>query len=211
MHLEKGNKTLRRWELALLLGVAIAAMVGAWLCSQQADLADRILRLHVIANSDSEEDQTLKLAVRDRILSAAEALYEPGGTVEEAKEVLSAALPALAEAGVEVVAEYGYDYPVAVSLQSQVWFPTKEYQDFALPAGNYQALRVVIGDGAGQNWWCVVFPPLCLGSVSETTSETALSAGLDEQQVALITGESEGYVVKFKALEIIDSIREHFS
>jgi stage II sporulation protein R len=104
------------------------------------------------------------------------------------------------------VAQEGYDYPVRASLE-ETWFPTKEYGDFSLPAGRYQALRVVIGEGAGQNWWCVVFPPLCLGSVSESTRDIALRAGMDEQQVALLTGESEGYVVKFKALELWEQLK----
>ena len=104
----------------------------------------------------------------------------------------------LAAAGAETVGEAGYDYPVTASLEEDVWFPTKEYEDFALPAGEYTALRIVIGEGGGQNWWCVVFPPLCLGSVSETTAETAASAGFSEDEISLITGENEGYVVKFK-------------
>ena len=104
--------------------------------------------------------------------------------------------------------EEGYDYPVSTSLEHGVWFPTKEYTDFSLPAGNYTALRVVIGEGGGKNWWCVVFPPLCLGSVTETTAQTAVSGGLTEEEVSLITGESEGYVVKFKALELWDRLRQ---
>ena len=98
-------------------------------------------------------------------------------------------------------------YPVTASLVHDYWFPTKTYTDFALPAGAYTALRIEIGAGGGQNWWCVVFPPLCLGSVSETTQETALEAGLTENQVSLMTGEDEGYVVKFKAVELLEQFK----
>ncbi len=157
---------LRRWELALLLGVALAALAGSWLDASQAALADRVLRLHVIANSDSAEDQALKLAVRDRILAETEDLFAQGLTVEEARAALTERLGELAAAGAETVGEKGYDYPVTASLEDGVWFPTKTYTDFALPAGNYTALRLVIGEGKGRNWWCVVFPPLCLGSVT---------------------------------------------
>ena len=101
----------------------------------------------------------------------------------------------------------GYSYPVTASLVHDYWFPTKTYTDFALPAGAYTALRIEIGAGGGQNWWCVVFPPLCLGSVSETTQETALEAGLTENQVSLMTGEDEGYVVKFKAVELLEQFK----
>ena len=202
--MRKTNKTaaLRRWELALLLGLAFAALIGVWLDGQQAALADQVIRLHVIANSDSEADQALKLQVRDQVLAAAEEHFPGDCTLEEARSLLADSLEKLAAAGAETVGEAGYAYPVTASLEDGVWFPTKEYTDFALPAGNYTALRVVIGEGAGRNWWCVVFPPHCLGSVTESTEETALSGGFDGEQVRLITGEDEGYVVKFKAIEL---------
>lgn len=196
------SKKLRRWELALLLGVALAALLGVWLDRSQTALADQVIRLHVLANSDSEADQALKLKVRDRVLETAEEYFTPGVTLEETQAVLTAHLADIAAAGAEQVAEEGYQYPVTVSMEENYWFPTKEYTDFALPAGNYTALRVVIGEGGGQNWWCVVFPPLCLGTVSETAAQTALSGGFSEDQVSLITGEDEGYVVKFKAIEL---------
>lgn len=203
----KQSKTLRRWELALLLGVACAALLGVWLDGAQAALSDRVIRLHVLANSDSEADQALKLRVRDAVLAEAETLLVPGASLEETEAVLRGHLYELAAAGAEVVGEAGYDYPVTASLVHDDWFPTKTYADFALPAGAYTALRIEIGAGGGQNWWCVVFPPLCLGSVSETTRETALEAGLTEDQVSLMTGEDEGYVVKFKAVELLEQFK----
>lgn len=198
---------LHRWELALLLGVAVAALLGAWLNVQQSDLADKVIRLHVIANSDSAEDQALKLEVRDRILAEAGDLFSQGLSREEAEKAITAQLGNLAAAGADVVGTQGYSYAVAASLEQDVWFPTKEYTDFALPAGDYTALRVVIGDGGGKNWWCVVFPPLCLGSVTETTAETAAAGGFSEDDISLITGENEGYVVKFKAMELWDEFQ----
>ena len=201
------SKTLRRWELALLLGVALAALLGVWLDGAQAALSDRVIRLHVLANSDSEADQALKLRVRDAVLAEAEELFVPGAGRAETEELLRAHLYALAAAGAQVVGEAGYSYPVTASLVHDYWFPTKTYTDFALPAGAYTALRIEIGAGGGQNWWCVVFPPLCLGSVSETTQETALEAGLTENQVSLMTGEDEGYVVKFKAVELLEQFK----
>ena len=203
----KYSKTLRRWELALLVGVALAALLGARLDGAQAALADQVLRLHVLANSDSAEDQSLKLQVRDRVLEEAARYLEQAADRDEAEELLRAHLHELAAAGAEAVGVAGYDYPVTASLAEGCWFPTKTYTDFALPAGQYTALRVEIGAGAGQNWWCVVFPPLCLGSVSETVEETAAEAGLTEDQVSLITGEDEGYVVKFKAIELLEEFK----
>ena len=207
----KQSKTLRRWELALLLGVALAALAGVWLDRSQAALADQVIRLHVLANSDSEADQALKLKVRDRVLETASDYFVPGTTLEETRAVLTEHLADLAAAGADQVAQEGYRYPVTVSLEDNYWFPTKQYTDFALPAGEYTALRVVIGEGDGQNWWCVVFPPLCLGSVSETAAQTALSDGFTQDQVSLITGEDEGYVVKFKAIELWEEFQHWLS
>ena len=201
------NSKLRRWELALLLGVAVAALLGAWLNLQQSALADKVIRLHVVANSDSPADQALKLQVRDRVLAEAGDLFDRGLSREEAERAIVERLPQLAQAGARVVGEEGYSYSVAASLEKDVWFPTKEYTDFALPAGDSTALRRVIGEGGGKNWWCVVFPPLCLGSVTETVEETAAAGGLSQGDISLITGENEGYVVKFKAMELWDQFQ----
>ncbi len=202
------DRRLRRWEVALLLGVALAALIGSWLGTQQTALSDKVIRLHVIANSDSEVDQALKLEVRDRVLAEAGDLFAQGETRAEAEAALTERLGDIAAAGAEAVGEWGYDYTVAVSVEHNMWFPTKEYTDFALPAGEYTALRVVIGEGAGKNWWCVVFPPLCLGSVSETTAQTAADGGFTPDEISLITGENEGYIVKFKALELWGELRQ---
>ena len=197
------NKTLKRWELALLLALGCFLVLGVWLGGAQQALAGDVLRLHVLANSDSAADQTLKLAVRDRVLAEAAGYLENARTRQEAEAALAAALEPLARAGAEAAAEAGYRYPVSVSLE-RAWFPTREYGDFSLPAGEYRALRVVIGAGEGRNWWCVVFPPLCLGAVSQSAEE-AMSA-LPEGELALITGESGGYILKFKLMELWEQL-----
>ncbi len=199
------SKPLRLWECALLIAFALTLVTGVWATGSQSALAGQVVRLHVIANSDSDADQALKLQVRDAVLSAAAPLLEGATGQEQAEQALSAHLQELADIGAWVVAREGYDYPVAVSLED-CWFPTREYEDFALPAGTYRALRVVIGEGAGRNWWCVVFPPLCLASVTETVEETAALSGLSEDQIALITGDDQQYVLKFKLLEWWNSL-----
>lgn len=195
----QANKTLKRWECALLLAFGLFLVMGVWLNAAHAALSGDVLRLHVLANSDSDADQALKLAVRDRVLAEAGARLSGAAGREDAEAVLAASLEELAQAGAETVAEAGYSYPVTVSLET-AWFPTKEYDGFALPAGEYRALRVLIGEGKGHNWWCVVFPPLCLGAVSEP-AQTAMEA-LPNSERALITGDGEGYVLKFKLLEL---------
>ena len=196
----------RYFKTMILLLVAGVLLLSLWLEGAQTTLAGDVVRLHVLANSDSEADQTLKLAVRDRVLAEAAPLLEGIDDRDAAWEVLAQSLEQLAQAGADTVAQEGYAYPVAVSLE-ETWFPTKEYEDFSLPAGNYTALRVVIGEGGGRNWWCVVFPPLCLGAVSEQVEVTAAMAGLTEDEIALITAEEREYVVKFKLLELWDEIK----
>lgn len=195
---------LRRWELALLLGLGFAALVGPWLGRQQDALADKVVRLHVVANSDSDADQALKLRVRDAVLAQTTPVLE-GLDRSEALEALTDALPAIGEAAAEVVTREGYDYPVKVSV-SEDWFPTRDYTDFSLPAGSYTALRVELGKARGKNWWCVVFPPLCLGSVTEQASQ----AGLTDEELALITGETGGYIIRFQAIEWWEQLKRCF-
>ena len=203
------DRKLKTWEIALMCGVLTAVIAGSWLGREQRELADSVIRFHVIANSDSDEDQELKLAVRDRVLEQAEGLYPEGATLDEARAALEGRLNILAAAGRAVVEEQGYDYPVSAALE-ECWFPTKEYEGFALPAGNYTALRIVIGEGKGRNWWCVAFPPLCLGAASETV-EQAMEAGcFTPEQGALVTGSGEGYVLKFKAMEWLGGIQGFF-
>ncbi len=200
------DRKLKTWELALMLGVLCALVLGSWLGQERQTLADSVIRLHVIANSDSPEDQALKLAVRDEVLRDAETCCPEGATLEEARTALAGRLSALAEAGRAVAAAEGYDYPVTARLE-ECWFPTREYDGFALPAGNYTALRVVIGEGQGRNWWCVAFPPLCLGAASETVEEAAAAGYFTPDQAALVTGENEGYVLKFKGMELLGRLQ----
>lgn len=195
---------LRLWEAALFLAFGLTLTVGMWAGASEGALADRVLRLHVVANSDSDSDQARKALVRDAVLALASQILEGVDDRREAEEALSSRLDELAEAGADVLARTGHSDPVRVTLSDE-WFPTREYDGFSLPAGRYRALRVVIGEGAGRNWWCVVFPPLCLGAVSQSAEE-AMNA-LPEGERALITGESEGYVLKFKLMELWDTWR----
>ena len=206
------TKFSHRWrivEIALLVGTAIFFLTGALSLKSQEALADKVVRLHVLANSDSEEDQALKLLVRDGVLERAAEILEESPDRSAAEESLRASLPELQEIAEAVVAAEGYDYPVQVELADTA-FPTKAYDGFTLPAGNYLALRVVIGEGAGQNWWCVVFPPLCTAAAEEVPA-AALSAGLSQEEVGLITEETPGYVLKFKSVELWEQIREFLS
>ena len=200
------GKRLRTWEIALLIGAALFLIFGALALQTQTQLADRVVRLHVLANSDSEEDQALKLLVRDAVLDRAEALLTQSDDRAEAEALLREHLTDFEQVAEAVITAEGYDYPVSVELED-TQFPTKEYDGFTLPAGEYLALRVLIGAAEGQNWWCVVFPPLCTTAAAEVPA-AALEGGLSEEQVGLITEENTGYVLKFKAVEWWEQLRE---
>ena len=199
----KDNRRLRIWEMALLIGLAACLLAGTMALGTQDRLSGKVVRLHVLANSDSEEDQALKLLVRDRVLERASAILEEASDRQEAESLLRRALPELEAAAAREIAANGRAYPVTAEVVEAA-FPTKEYEGFTLPAGRYLALRIVIGQGAGQNWWCVVFPPLC---VSADVPAAALQAGFTEDEVSLITEENEGYVLKFKAVEWWNALR----
>ena len=205
----KAGNRLKIWEIALLLGVAVCLLSGARALHTQDELADKVVRLHVLANSDSEEDQALKLQVRDAVLDRAEDLLAQPSSRAEAEGKLRGQpleFERLAEA---VVREAGYDYEVTAEL-TDTEFPTREYEDFTLPAGEYLALRILIGDAAGRNWWCVVFPPLCTAASADVPA-SALAAGFTEDEVRLITEADRGYVLKFKAVEFWETLREKWN
>ena len=203
---EKTSKRLHIWEIALLIGMAVFLISGAVSLQNRDQLADKVVRLHILANSDSEEDQALKLRVRDRVLERATELLEQTGDRREAADVLQSHLPELERIAAEEISACGYEYDLTAEVTNTM-FPTKEYDGFTLPAGEYLALRIIIGEGNCHNWWCVVFPPLCTTAAADVPA-SALAAGFDEEEVALVTEENESYVLKFKAMEWWEAIRE---
>ena len=195
------------WRQTVALFLLFLVFTALWAQAQQTDLAEKVLRLHVVANSDSEADQALKLRVRDRVLETARPLLTESKNAAEAEAVLSQNLPALTEAARREIRSRGSSAPVTITLED-AWFPTRTYGAAALPAGTYRALRVVIGAGEGHNWWCVVFPSLCLPAVSEASLQTA---GLSEEDIALVTEESPRYMFRFKTIEWWGSLKHSLS
>ncbi len=152
----------RKLIFSLALIISFIYMVSFHSNSQEAymNLKDGIIRLHVKANSDTEEDQALKLKVRDRILKETAPLLEKSESIEETRAIVKENLDNIKSIAEEVIKEEGKDYKVEVNF-GMTSFPTRKYGEMVLPAGEYEALLVTIGEGKGQNWWCVMFPPLC--------------------------------------------------
>lgn len=185
---------------AILLLTAGAASSLALAADAKA-IYEGTVRLHVLANSDSEADQGLKLQVRDALLGEMDALIASSSAEDahSAAEALEAHLDVFESIAKEVIAENGFDYPVQVKLTEE-YYETRNYGDFSLPAGEYTSLQVMIGEAEGQNWWCVLFPPLCT-SVASAEDELA-ETGFSKRQVRLLTdNESTTYRFKFKTVE----------
>ena len=196
---------LKNWELAFIAALLIALLCGSSLSREQAALSDKLVRLHVVANSDDAEDQALKLAVRDAVLTALAPRLESVTDASEASRIIEGSFAFIKLAAQREVARQGFDYGVAVSLQLED-FPTREYDTFSLPAGVYNALRVVIGEGEGKNWWCVVFPPLCTELATGTETADVFGA-LSDYEVKLIC-EEDGYAVRFKSMELLAKLKK---
>ena len=160
-----------------------------------------LIRLHVIAESDSEHDQALKLTVRDAVLETVGAIVEGCSTKDEAEEVIFASLDVIRAAAEKTLRENGSGAEVTVEFSPE-YYPTREYESFRLPAGKYTSLRVKLGSAEGRNWWCVLFPPLCLNS-SVKAEEQLVQAGFTPNQIRILTeSENPRYVLRFKLLEI---------
>lgn len=191
------------WRRVLALFVACLVCTALWAEATQVRLASQVIRLHVLANSDSEEDQALKLEVRDRVLETTSALLAGETEPQAAAVLLDQHLDDIAQTAAQELSAQGHDDRVEVRLE-QTWFPTRQYQGISLPAGNYLALRVLIGAAEGHNWWCVVFPNLCLPAVSERALEAST---LTPGQISLLQEEETSYVFRFKTLEFWQSLK----
>ena len=172
------------------------------------DISNSVFRLHVIANSDSDEDQNLKYIVRDKLLEYMNELCINCSTKEEAISIAQNNLNNFKELALQTIIEEGFDYSVNVNI-GNFEFPTKYYGDISLPAGYYDALKVEIGEAKGQNWWCVMFPPLCFTDVTSGVvpdeSKEDLENTLTDEEFSIVSDNSLDIQVKFKILEILNS------
>lgn len=194
---------MKRWIKAISLGLVCTFLVS--LCGFSANceqLRDQVLRLHILANSDSAADQQLKLQVRDAMIAHAAGMFDGVREQTDAKQVAAAHFGELTRVAQQAVRDAGYDYPVAVCL-TRMYFDTRTYDAGTMPAGMYDALRVTIGAGAGKNWWCVAFPPLCVDSATDhaaTLSDVMTPAQQD------IVQQPQKYEVRLKVVEWAENL-----
>lgn len=200
---------LRFFAWILIVVMMAYGLFAAETLLEQKALAAKTVRLHVVANSDSEEDQAQKLRVRDAVLLKVGALTSDCRDAAEARECIGTHLPEIVSAAQNVLDCEQSPYRAEAFLREED-FETRYYETFTLPAGVYPTLRVNIGRAQGHNWWCVVFPSLCTAATAETVEQCAEAGGYDSAQTALITGGEEEYELRFKTLEWLEKIRSWF-
>lgn len=193
-------------ETALLIALAVCLLTGAAALQRQDDLQQKMIRLHVIANSDSREDQALKLQVRDEVLAFTEETMRRSDSREAANAALEDALPEIRRLAEDTLRQNGCADTVETRLEPAE-FPLKAYDGFRLPAGEYMALRVLIGEAQGQNWWCVVYPPLCMTAACDV-AQTGIACGMEQEELSLMQEEGEEYQVKFRCVELWEQLRQ---
>lgn len=191
--------------LSILLFSFVFITISSYAISVSTDLSNNFFRLHILANSDSEEDQDLKLKVRDNIIEYMETLTYDGLSKEEVVTLTQNHLDDFKKIAEETIKKEGFDYKVSLKIDN-FYFPTKVYGNISLPAGYYAGLKIEIGEAKGQNWWCSLFPPLCFVDISsgviDEETEKNLKNNLSEEDFAIITSDSETVKLKFKIVEM---------
>ncbi len=197
---------LKAIEISALIALIFTVASALSFESSCEGIREKVLRLHVIAASDSVTDQSIKFAVRDELLRDGESIFRGSETVIQAEEKIGDSLARLQKSAQDTLKSLGCDYPVSVIL-GRTYFPTREYENVTLPAGYYNAVRVIIGEGKGKNWWCVMFPPLCLPAAAKESP--ALDEILSEKETEIVT-DKEKYEIRFWFVEKYYELKEKF-
>lgn len=196
-------------KIRISIAIGIVAAVIFSICSfakTSEEIRSDVLRLHVIANSDSSVDQNLKLRLRDYILEEGEDIFDGSVNVENAVKKIEPKLAELENSAETFVKNAGFDYDVKITLSNE-YFTTRTYESVTLPAGKYLALRVVIGSGEGHNWWCVMFPPMCVPAADK---KDEIENVFTDKEIKLVESKPK-YEPRFKVVEIYEQIRETIS
>lgn len=167
--------------------------------AQCSELSKDVFRLHILANSDSEADQSLKIKVRDKVLEFTEDLFNSASSKEEAESIISGNLQSISNVAYQTVIDNGYDYNVTAQI-TNMYFSTRYYEEYTLPSGMYDALRITIGEGEGHNWWCVMYPSICISSAQDKDSKA--KEVFDENEYDIVRNEQ--YQYKFKIVEMFE-------
>lgn len=194
------NKTLKIFVPLFLVFMFIFSYIAPFIETSE-NISDQVFRLHILANSDSAEDQQLKLKVRDEILKKGETVFASSNSLEETIELCKDNIALFQQTAEQCLKDNGSDHDVKVYVDKE-YFNTREYDEITLPSGIYNALKIEIGQGKGHNWWCVMFPAICLSSVTDDE----LNKYLSEDEQKLVNSDSK-YEVRFKIVEIYEKVK----
>ena len=197
---------MQKISVLILAFCVVFLIIGLLPVSGEGAIYDSVLRLHVIANSDEDYDQELKLKVRDAVLLSGEAIFSGSEDIISAEGKIAEKTYVLKAAAEETIENLGYNYSVKIEL-ARSYFPTRIYDELTLPAGYYKAVRIVIGEGKGKNWWCIMFPPLCLPAA--TDNKEVISEYLNEKEMAVVSANPK-YEVRFWLVEKYYDIKNRF-
>lgn len=202
---------MKKKILAVCLAAAACVLLSTTIQtkSMQQNMAQKVLRFHVLANSDSREDQALKLKVRDQVGALMAEKLKDADSLEDSEQIVEANLNDIEDCAAKVISAEGYDYSVSAALENSM-FPEKTYGAYTFPGGDYEALRVVIGSGEGHNWWCVMYPNLCFANSMyevDNSSGEKLREVLDPQEYASVLRQGN-YQVRFKLLDLLNHVLE---
>lgn len=195
-------------KILLVCDILVCLVILGMVMADKEALSQELIRLHVVAASDSAADQAVKLQVRNAVLESMDARLQQCCDTAEAKAYLTSCIPQLEETANMILEQAGVSDRATVTLCREE-FPLREYDTFSLPSGVYESLRVTIGSGEGQNWWCVVFPSLCIPAAAQDTRSAAVSAGFSDHLAATLTGE-EGYEISFFLLDCLGKLENLF-
>ncbi len=196
----------KRIKLSVLFGLICAILLSMTHFNAVCDdLRQNVLRLHIIANSDAAADQQLKLKIRDEILLQTGGIFADVKSLEAAEYETEKNLSRFSEIANRVIKENGFEYEARVSL-GDCFFETRHYDSFSLPAGTYRSLIINLGNAKGENWWCVIFPSVCIPAATDGDLRESV-----REESATVAQQSERYIVKFKAVEIYEKIKNLFS
>lgn len=201
------KKRILRIEASVLIALILCCAVNISAFSKECNsIREKMLRMHVIANSDSNEDQALKLKVRDEVLKEGKEIFDGSVTAGQAVEKITPQIPELCKVAENVIKNEGFDYDVKITVSSE-YFSTRTYDNaVTLPAGYYTAVKVVIGEGKGHNWWCVMFPPMCLPAAEADSEISDVLTGSETN----IVENGEKYKYKFKIVELYEDFIRKF-
>lgn len=173
--------------------------------AQCENISNDVFRLHILANSDSEYDQSVKLKVRDRVLEYTRELFDSAGSKKEAEELIAENLSEIESVAEAELKSLGCDHTVTAEIKN-MYFTTRHYEAFTLPSGIYDALRITIGSGKGHNWWCVMYPSICVSAAAEQDERAKQALDTEEYEIV----KNEKFTYKFKVIELFEKLRSYF-